>query len=267
MKKYNNKIIIIDSGIGGLSIIEKIFFLKINYIYIMDNYGFPYGNKNYIYIYKRIYKIINYLNNIYIIDFIIIACNTASIICLKYIKKKFNFPILGIFPNIKKSFKITKNKNILLLGTYITINSNYINKIINKKNKKFNIIKYYSSELVNESEKKIKFKKINIKKIKNIFLNIFKNKKYSDTIINGCTHFVFLEKEFKIIFKKIFKKNIYIINHINNLKNKINKYIKINNYSNKKNYFFYTKKEKFNNYFIKKIKKKYFFYKIKKIKI
>ncbi len=258
------KIIIIDSGIGGLYIYKNINFYKNNYIYVMDNYGFPYGNKNYLYILNRILNIINYLKKIYKIILLIIACNTASIITYKYIKKKFKFPIIGTFPNIKKSIKKTKNNLILLLGTYITINSSYINNIIiNIKKKK--IIKIYSSKLVKISEKKIKFnKKINTNIIKNIiFLKL--KKKNPDTIIIGCTHFGFIKKE----LKKIFLKKITFIDNIKEIKKKIIKYKNLTNNKNKKtkNLFFYTKKENFKKIFILKLKKKYKFNYLKKIKI
>ncbi len=261
MKKKKKIIIIIDSGIGGLYLFKYIKNFNKNYIYIMDNEGFPYGNKNYLYIYKRIYKIILLIKKKYKINLLIIACNTASITCMKILKKKFNFNIIGTFPNIKKAKKKTKNKNILLLGTFITINSNYLNKKI-KKNKKFNIIKYYSSSLVKEAEKKIVKNKINKKKIKNIFNKIIKKKIIPDTIILGCTHFSFLKKE----IKKIFKKKIFFINYFSNIKKKIKKYILKKNKKTKK-YFFYTKKIFLNLNFINIIKNKYNFNYIKKIKI
>ncbi len=260
MINIKKKIIIIDSGIGGLSLFNINIINSKQCIYVMDNNNFPYGNKNYIYIAKRLFNIINYINNKYNILFIIIACNTASIICLKYLKKKFSIPIIGIFPNIKKAIKKTKNNIILLLATYITINSNYINKIIKKK--KIKIIKIYSSKLVEKAEKKIKYnKKININ-------NIFKNKIYNniipDTLIIGCTHFYFIKKE----LKSLFKNKINFIDHLNKIKKNIYKFIKEkkNKYPKKK-YFIYTKKQNFNKIFIKKIKKKYNFKKFKKINI
>ncbi len=261
-------IIFLDSGVGGISILKKINKYipnNIKTIYTMDNLKFPYGNKNYLYITKRIIKIIKYFKNIYYIYMIILACNTASITSLKYLKKKFKFPIIGIFPLIKKSFKITKKKTILLLGTYLTINSHYINNIIKKYlPKNINIITKYSSELVYQSELKIRKNKINFNKIKNIFKKEKKIKKL-DTIILGCTHFNFLIKE----IKKIFNKKIFFIKNISKIKKKI-----INFFLNKKNikkkkktYLCYTKKKKNKKKFIKKINKIYKFSKFKKINI
>ncbi len=262
-KKY---LVLIDSGIGGLSIfssIKKLISNKINCIYIMDNKKFPYSNKNYIYITKRILKIIKYLNKIYIIKLLIIACNTASIISLNYIKKKFSFKIIGIFPPIKKSIKKNKEKKFLLLGTYITINSKYIRNTIKKIKKKTKILKKYSLNLIYQSENKIKKNKINIIKIKDTFKNILKKNKKPDIIIIGCTHFTFLIKEFNLIFKK----KIICVDYTNIIKKKIYKYINKINIKNIKYIFFYTKKEKFTKIFLNKLKFKYKFNIIKKIKI
>ncbi len=267
LKKKNKSIIFLDSGVGGLSILENIennLPKNKQIIYFMDNLKFPYGNKNYLYITKRTFKIIRYLNKIYKIYMLILACNTASIISLAYLRKKFKFPIIGTFPAIKKSFQITKKKTILLLGTYLTINSYYVNKKIKKYlPKNINIIKKYSHELVYQAESKIKNNKINIKKIKNIFKKEIKIKNL-DTIIIGCTHYNFLIKE----IKKIINKKIYFVDYIYKIKKKINfffnkKYIKKKN----KKIFLYSKKEKYNKYFKKKIKKKLKFSIYKKIKI
>ncbi len=260
-------VIFLDSGIGGISILKNInkFFKNIKIIYFMDNLKFPYGNKNYLYITKRIYKIIKYLNKIYYICMLILACNTASVISLNYLKKKFKFPIIGTFPSIKTSFKKTKKKIILLIGTYLTINSSYINNFIKKYlPKDIKIIKKYSSELVYQSELKIKKNKINIKKINNIFKKEKKIKNL-DTIIIGCTHYNFLIKE----IKKIFNKKIYFIKNFIKIKKKYIIFLKKikTKYINQKKYFFYTKKKKDIFLFIKNIRKIYKFSIFKKIKI
>ncbi len=258
--KKESVILILDSGIGGLYIFKKIkniILNKISIIYIMDNKSFPYGNKNYIYIFKRIYKIINYIKKKKKILLIIIACNTASVICYKYIQQKFNFIIIWTLPAIKLATKITKNNNIGLLGTFITINSNYVKKKINNLNKKFIIHKKYSLNLVKFAEKKIKKEKI---------INIFKDwtnlEIIPDTIIIACTHFHFIKKE----IQNLINKKIFFVDYISIIKKKIYFFfslIKINNFKKNK-YFLYTKNDKKKIQFINK---KYNFNIYKKIKI
>ncbi len=247
-------IIFLDSGIGGLYIFKKIINIipkNINYMYIMDNYGFPYGNKNYLYIINRIINITNIISNKFYIIQIIISCNTASIISLKYIKKKIKIPIIRILPNIKLAIKKTQNNNIGLLGTFITINHNYINNLILKIPKKIKIIKKYSLDLVKISENKIKYGIINIDKIKYIFLDWLNLNTKPDVIILGCTHFSFLKKE----IKSLFKNKIIFIDFNKKIKKKIIKILTFNKkIKQQRRIFCYTKKYKFYNYFFKKNK-------------
>ncbi len=246
-------ILVLDSGIGGLSILDKINKIipsNINYIYIMDNKGFPYSNKKYSYIINRIITIIEYLSKEHKIILLIIACNTASIILLKYIKKKFNFKIITTLPNINKAIQKTNNNIIGLIATFITVNSNYIKKKIKKIPSKIIFLKKYSYKLINQAEEKIKNNIINISKIKKIFKNWINLKNQPDTIIIGCTHFEFLKKE----IQKVFNKKIKFVNNIKNIIKKTKKYISniniIKTTKKQKKIFFYTKKTNFScNFF------------------
>lgn len=73
-------IAIIDSGIGGVSVLKQLLNTHKagNYIYFADNQFMPYGNKTKEWLTARLDYIINYLKEYYKVDTIIIACNTAS---------------------------------------------------------------------------------------------------------------------------------------------------------------------------------------------
>lgn len=252
-KKYKDlkkNIVIFDSGIGGLSIYKKIYkiFPHMNYIYVFDNYGFPYGNKKDIFVIKRIILIIKSIIKIKKVLTCIIACNTASIIALSILRKKFKFPIFGIFPAIKFASKLTKNRIIGLLATENTNKHNLTNNLIKKFANNCKIMKINASGLVKLVEKKIK-KQSNIptKKIKNFLNPFFKNfKNIPDTIILGCTHFYHIKKEIKMICPNniniIDSKFLIIKNIYNYYFKKNNSHIFQNNIEkfNQKNIVFYT---------------------------
>ena len=63
-----------------------------------------------------------------------------STVAFSSLKKIFNLPIIGIFPDIKTAEKKTKNKIIGLIATENTINSKYTQKLIHEKSF-FNTIK------------------------------------------------------------------------------------------------------------------------------
>lgn len=89
-------IAIIDSGIGGISILREILrnYKGKDIIYFADNLYMPYGKCSKGFLYNRLNEIINILKNKYNATKIILACNTASSILddnFSYIEKmKFN---------------------------------------------------------------------------------------------------------------------------------------------------------------------------------
>ena len=80
MKEYKKPIGIIDSGIGGLTVLEELVKILPNekYLYVADQKYCPYSNLTTKFIKQRLLIICKYLvkRNV---KLIVIACNTASI--------------------------------------------------------------------------------------------------------------------------------------------------------------------------------------------
>ena len=118
------KILVFDSGIGGLPIANSIHnkIPNIDIIYYQDTINNPYGNKTDEELKTITTNIVNYAidNNI---NFIVIACNTATTRCMKYLKEKYpDITFVGTVPAIKVA--LDKNyKNILVIATEPTIKS------------------------------------------------------------------------------------------------------------------------------------------------
>ena len=126
---------IFDSGIGGISILNKL--KKIlpneNFIYLADNKNFPYGNKS-----KKEIFLLSYKNCQKLIEFnckiIIVACNTSTTNSIKKLRDLISIPLIGIEPGIKPAIKYTKTKNIGILATEKTLTSNLFFETLNKNN-------------------------------------------------------------------------------------------------------------------------------------
>lgn len=80
LTKLKPTIAIVDSGLGGVSVLNALIqkFHSGSYIYFADNLYMPYGKRTKKFVAKRIDKIISLLREKYLADKIIIACNTAS---------------------------------------------------------------------------------------------------------------------------------------------------------------------------------------------
>ncbi|QJC36218.1 glutamate racemase [Enterobacteriaceae endosymbiont of Donacia cincticornis] len=259
-------IFIFDSGLGGITIFNYIknIFLNINFIYLLDNKYFPYGNKSKNFILQRLIKILQKISLFHNISLAIIACNTASITSLPELKKYFNFPIIGVTPVINLAIAKTKNQVIGFLATNTTLQNYKIRNKIYLLKKKYMIKMISSPKLVFLAERKLLGDKIILSEIKKIFFSWYKLKIFPDTIILGCTHFPLIKDELKIIFPK----NIYFLDSKKYIIDKFKKLIQYNkNLLNiKKNILYYTKKNKDTNR-IKNIFKNMNFHIFKKFKI
>ncbi|QJC34629.1 glutamate racemase [Enterobacteriaceae endosymbiont of Donacia crassipes] len=237
-------VFIFDSGLGGITIYNYIknIFLNINFIYLLDNKYFPYGNKSKNFILQRLIKILQKISLHHDITLVIIACNTASITSLPELKKYFSFPIIGVTPVIDLAITKTKNKIIGFLATNTTLQNYKIQNKIHLLKGKY-IIKIISSpKLVFLAEQKLLGDKIILNEIKKIFFSWYKLKIFPDTIILGCTHFPLIKNELKIIFPK----NIKFLDAKKYIIYKFKQLIKYNkNLSNtKKNIVYFTKIDK-----------------------
>ena len=227
-----NYIGIFDSGVGGLGIFleAKKLLPKENILYLADTKNCPYGEKSTEEI-KRICK--------HNVDFlikhgakiIVVACNTASVSALEYLRLQFpNIPIIGVVPVVKTAAKITKNKKIGILATKRTVESSYLKNLVQEfcpKEKGFEINYQAANELVEEVEngyfchqpKTGVFLAESQKRFSMALATNFsrhgspiidKVQRNLDPLINakvdvvalGCTHFPFLRNEIESILGK-----------------------------------------------------------------
>ncbi len=138
----NQTIAIIDSGIGGVSILRKLIdeYKNGNYIYFADNLYMPYGNKTHKWLNNRISQIITTLKINYHVTQVIIACNTASA-CLDFEipnVTKMKFDDSKVYFATKLTKKNLPNVEVIADGTLAKqielniFNHKKIDKIIKK---------------------------------------------------------------------------------------------------------------------------------------
>ena len=187
---------IFDSGIGGISVAREILKAKLfdEIIYFGDTARVPYGNKNESTIIRYSLEALEFLKN-FDIDFLVVACNTASAVAINELKKESSFPVVGVIEAGVEAVKNEdKNSNILLVGTKRTIKSNTYQNLLQKYGFK-NIISIATPLFVPLVEEGIVEGEITDKIFDMYFKGIDKEK--IDIVILGCTHYPFLEKTFK----------------------------------------------------------------------
>ncbi|MGJ8658135.1 MAG: glutamate racemase [Akkermansiaceae bacterium] len=116
------KIGILDSGVGGLSVLLEIIKLlpHADIDYIGDSSWCPYGTKSPDQIQHRVTKLAKQLINRGA-DIIVIACNSATIHAVESVRKQFNIPFVGMEPAVKPAAQATHSNIIGILATEASI--------------------------------------------------------------------------------------------------------------------------------------------------
>ncbi|MDF7670504.1 glutamate racemase [Orbaceae bacterium ESL0721] len=200
--KKRSTILIFDSGIGGLSIYTELrkSMPNAHYIYLFDNKMFPYGDKSSEFLIDRVNHLIKTVTKSYAIDLAVIACNTASTICLPSLRSQFTFPIVGVVPAIKPASKLTKNGSIGLLATKATIRRAYTSELIAQFATNCKVELLGLSELALIAEDKLQGIPVDMVELKRLMQPWLMLPTIPDTIVLGCTHYPFIKDELQLIF-------------------------------------------------------------------
>ena len=224
-----NPIGIFDSGIGGISILEKLKQLlpNENFIYLADNRNCPYGSKS-----KKEIISLSKKNCEKLIELnckiIIIACNTSTTNSIKKLREIIAIPIIGIEPGLKPAIHYTKTKNIGILATKKTLGSELFFETLNQNRiDDVHIHEQIDYELVNLIEEGSHSKQ-NLYKILEKYLVPMINKKI-DCLLLGCTHY----NHIKDIIEEIIPEDIKIVDTIAPVNKRVLNILKSNNILNK----------------------------------
>ena len=116
---------VIDSGVGGLTVVKEILNRLPNepIIYIGDDARCPYGPRSTQEVRKFTMEMAAALSKMGI-KMLVIACNTATAVALDEVREHFSFPVIGVIvPGARGAVKASETGNIAVLGTVGTINS------------------------------------------------------------------------------------------------------------------------------------------------
>ena len=205
---------VFDSGFGGLTILGA--FLKslpeYDYLYLGDSARTPYGNKSQEVIYNYTRQAVRFLFGKGCV-LIILACNTASTKALRKIQQEWlpeNHPnrrVLGVvIPLAESAVGITRYGRIGVIGTQSTIESHVYEEEILKLNPGVKIFTQACPLLVPLVEEGWVGKPESNMILKKYLYRL--KRKQIDTLILGCTHYSFLEKD----ITRIMGKNCRVLN-------------------------------------------------------
>ena len=189
-------VVIMDSGVGGLTIFENVRQLMphVNVSYLADHAFFPYGTKSEDEVLERIEDLVSKIQSKFSAKVFIVACNTASTVVLPRLRTKFpGTHFIGVVPAIKPAASLSSTKKIALLATPATIEREYIDDLINSYASHCEIIRVGDSRLAQQAELKLKGDTVDLQTLRSILEPLAVAG--VDTVVLGCTHYPILKKE------------------------------------------------------------------------
>ncbi len=130
--KGTPRLLFINSGLGGLTVLRATHQAvpEAGVLFIADDAGFPYGTKCAGVLSSRLVEIVQKEIECFTPDCIVLACNTASTVCLRALRKAFAIPFVGTVPAIKPAASLTKSGLVSVLATPGTIAREYTRELI-----------------------------------------------------------------------------------------------------------------------------------------
>jgi glutamate racemase len=186
----------LDSGIGGIPYCRH--FLRRNstepICYLADRLNFPYGIREreelVLILSTLIKKLVTTINP----KITVLACNTASVSALTELRQIFpGLPFVGTVPAVKPAMLSSKTGTVGVLGTTRTIEDPYIQGLAGN----CKICGIAAPELVEFVEHR--FLTADQQEKTSIARNYIDRFRAAgaDTLVLGCTHFLFLLEEFR----------------------------------------------------------------------
>jgi glutamate racemase len=191
-EKLNNAhkaIGVIDSGVGGLTVVREIsrYLPHESIIYFGDTARMPYGPRSYPEVRGFVFEMIDFLQQ-QEIKMLVVACNSATAAGLSYYQEACELPVLGVIePGVRAALAASHNGRIGVIGTVGTINSSEYVKALHRNNGNLHIVTQacplfvllVENNLVDTPE---------ARKVAHEYLDPLVKEKI-DSLILGCTHY------------------------------------------------------------------------------
>lgn len=191
---------IFDSGLGGISVLHTLYELlpNENYIFFGDSKYNPYGTKTKEEITERCIQICNDLISLDV-KAIVIACNTATSACVNLLREMYDIPIIGMEPALKVACQKGSHQKIVVWATDFTLKEKKFVDLMSLFEQDHQIHKIPCPKLVRLVEEN----QIHNQNLINETLKSYLPDKKIDSLVLGCTHFVFFRNDLETMFPDI----------------------------------------------------------------
>ena len=193
---------ILDSGVGGLSVLREIRQLmpdaKIEYV--GDSAWCPYGTKSVEEIQSRVFEITDYFLE-QGAELVVVACNSATISAVEALRAAYPIPFVGMEPGIKPAAQLTKSGTVGVLATEASLSGEKFLKLVDTHAKNLRVLTVACPKFVDLVEKgQIEGKEVQAA-IEEYAMPMVEEG--ADVLILGCTHYPFLKNEIRNVVPEL----------------------------------------------------------------
>lgn len=216
----------LDSGVGGLSVLREALALmpNENYLYYADTDNTPYGTKTKEEVKKLVFNAVEFLTSKKI-KALVIACNTATSASVEDLRRKYDFPIIGMEPAVKPAVAKSLNggKRVLVLSTALTLKEEKFQNLVTRVDPGHIVDGLAAPRLVEFAERLI----FDGPEVESYFRELLPWDRIDSygTMVLGCTHFPFFRKALARILPQgidIIDGNRGTVNHLHDVLKSLN---------------------------------------------
>ena len=189
---------VLDSGIGGVSVLREIIKVipKGHFVYYSDSANNPYGDKSRDEVYSIVKKTVDYFIKLNCVA-IVLACNTASAICVKRLREEYpNILFIAIEPAYKMVHDYNPLGKTLVMATKGTLESEKFLALYHKYDNHKTIL-LPCSGLADLIEKG------NMDEVDRYLEDNLKDYKGVNNVVLGCTHYPLIKDNIKKVLGNI----------------------------------------------------------------
>ncbi len=195
MKIPHGGVAFFDSGIGGLTVLDSCIKSLPNEIfyYYGDNARAPYGNLSEQTICDYVEEAFEEFCRLEV-KAAVLACNTATAVCVEKLRQKYLFPIVGAEPALFPAARV--GGEVLVLSTYATANSLRFARLKEKAIARFPSASFSciaSADLAEEIEKHVLEKDYSYAR--------FLPTAAPSAVVLGCTHYAYAKEQIKECYR------------------------------------------------------------------
>ena len=190
MSTDNRPIGVLDSGLGGISVLRELVKLMPGekFIYYGDSANAPYGTRIPEEVIDLTKKDVEFLLERGA-KAIVVACNTATSVAIKELRAAYEevLPVIGIEPALKPAVKAKEHSKVVVMATPMTLSQTKFNSMMHIYEDDANIIKMPCPGLVEYIESGV---------LEGPVLDAYLEKQFApydkaeiDAVVLGCTHY------------------------------------------------------------------------------